>query len=524
VTVSSDPSRVSNALPGPVETLRYRRQFVLGPRYVDRLSFWNRAEVRPGIRVTAHPELPITQAKEGKRSVTLLGFLLDPDRPEASNEGIVLELLRRLAEAPGEEPYESTSGLGGRWVLITDDGERVRLFHDAMGLREVHWVDPAVAGDVWAASQPAPLTELLPLRRDPRAESEYVSSDVYREWSEYRWPADTSVYTGVRRLLPNHALDLLGGRVRRYWPDRPLGSLSLDEGTKASSDLLTGLIQAASRRFPLALATTAGWDTRLMLAGSRAVAPKLHFFTRNRTENPADVTTAPRLVRKLGFVPHLIPLPESMSPEFGAIYRGNVTEAHVFWGRMAEGMSKSWPAGYVSMTGNAAEIVRVRLRMEPGEVLSARLLARLMSTADRFQDRLENIPFVVEAWQRWLDGLGELHGIDPLDLFYWECHSGAFAAPGGTEYDIVYETFTPHDCRRLLTTMLAVDERYREHDHPKLYVTMIRRMWPELLSEPVNQRYEGKWTPVLRALRRVGIRRLVPAGARQRLRRALGVR
>jgi hypothetical protein len=503
------------------EKLLYRRQFVVGPQFAEKFPSWTRVAIRDGVSVTAHPELDVTQARDRERSATLLGFILDPEQPGATNRDIVERLLEELGADPSRSPFGGTYGLGGRWVLIIDDGSRVLLFHDAMGLREVHWADRSAAGGVWAASQPAPLTEFLPLVRDPRAESEFIESSAYKEWAEYYWPADTSPYVGVRRLLPNHVLDLLGGRAQRYWPDRPAGHLSLEEGAEIAADLLRRLISAAARRFPLALATTAGWDTRLILAASRSVADRLYFYTRNRVENPADVTTAPRLVSRLGFSPHLISLPAGMTPEFERIYSRNVTEAHAFWGRMAEGMYAVWPEGYVSMTGNAAEIVRVRLRLDPDESISPRNLARLMSLAIRFQDRLEETPFVVEAWQRWLEGIGDLHGLNLFDLFYWDSYNGSFAATGQTEYDIVHEAFTPFDCRLLLTTMLAVDERYRDHDRPKLYREMIRRLWPEVMKEPVNVAYEGRWTPALRIFRALQLNRLVPQATKTGIRRLL---
>jgi hypothetical protein len=175
----------------------------------------------------------------------------------------------------------------------------------------------------------------------------------------------------------------------------------------------------------------------------------------------------------------------------------------------------------VSVTGNAAEIVRVRLRLEPGQVPSGRSLARLMSLPLRFQDRLEQTPFVVEAWQRWLDDVGDLHGYNLFDIFYWDSYDGSFAATGQTEYDIVHEAFTPLDCRLLLTTMLAVDERYRDHDRPKLYVAMIRRLWPEVLCEPVNQPYEGRWTFLFRGLRALHLNRLASPALKAGIRRVL---
>jgi hypothetical protein len=503
------------------EKLRYRRQFVIGPCHPEGFPSWTRVAIRENLLVTAHPELPVVQSRDGNRSVTLLGYILDSDKPEAGDREILDSLRDPLGDGFSPAWFTQTERLGGRWVLVLDDGKCVRLFQDAMGLREVHWADRSAAGAVWVATQPSILAEFLPLARDSRAEAEFIASSTYQDWPEYRWPGDTSAYAGVRRLLPNHALDPIEGRVERYWPHRPIPKISLEEGADQAAARMKRLIEAAARRFPLALATTAGWDTRLVLAASRAVAPKLFFFTRNRVENPPDVTTAPRLIRRLGFEPHLIPFPQEMSPEFGAVYLRNVSEAHPFWGRMAEGMYAVWPAGHVAMTGNAAEIVRVRIRPEPGEPVTGKWLARRMTTAIRFGDGLESSPFVVDAWTRWLGEMGELYNVELLDLFYWESYSGSFTATGETEYDIVQESFTPYDCRDLITTMLGVEEKYRDHDRPRLYREMIRRLWPDVMCEPVNVTYEGKWTPAIRAFRALQLSRLVPRAAKERIRSLL---
>ena len=153
--------------------------------------------------------------------------------------------------------------------------------------------------------------------------------------------------------------------------------------------------------------------------------------------------------------------------------------------------------------------------------MTARALARWHWLATQFQDRFESNPFILRAWEDWLAGLGTLHDVHVLDLFYWEHYSGNFAAIGETEYGIATEFFTPLDCRRLLVMMLAVEEKHRDHDRPRLYVEMIRRLWPEVLREPVNKPYEGPLTPMLRAFRAAGLNRLIPPRAKSYLRRLL---
>ena len=513
---------MSSASTYPEDVLLFRRQFILGPRFVDSLRGWKRVEIREAIRATVHPDLPVTTASEGRRSLTLLGFLFDPSNPEAGDREIVSKLLRQLTEAsPTHSFVEATYDLGGRWILIADDGAAVRLFHDAMGMRTVFYTDRSRHAESWCASQPGLIAETLGLTPDPEAQAQFVQSSIHREWPEYIWPGDRCLYAEVRHLLPNHLLDLTTGACRRYWPDRSIGRMELAEGAEESSRLLRQLVRAAAHRFPLALATTAGWDTRLILAASRDVVGQMRFFT-HRTANDADVTMAPRLLARFGLTHQMLPVPERMDPEFERIYLRNVTDAHEYWGRLAQGMYGRYPGDRVCVTANAFEITRTRIRLEAGENVTARALARWHWLAENLQERLESNAYVVKAWEDWLAGVGDLHDVHVLDLFYWEHYSGNFAAIGEVEHDIIADFFTPPNCRRLLTTMLAVDDVHRDHDDPRLYVEMIRRLWPELLRVPVNEPYEGPLGPVLRAFRAVRLNRLVPRGAKPYLRRLVG--
>ena len=152
------------------EKLLFRRQFILGTEFLSAPASWNRISVRERIRVTAHPDLPLSQERSDSRSVTLLGFALDPFEPASTDADIVKELLARLAPGAGfGHALERLHDLGGRWVVILDDGREVRLFHDAMGLRQVFYTTAAADSGFWVASQPSLLAEHLALIPDPDA-------------------------------------------------------------------------------------------------------------------------------------------------------------------------------------------------------------------------------------------------------------------------------------------------------------------------------------------------------------------
>jgi hypothetical protein len=83
-------------------------------------------KVGSSICLTVHPDLDAYQAVDGDKSITLLGFMLDPDHPQANSAGVVDELLQKR---PGGDGFlEHTERLGGRWNLIVSDGRETRLY------------------------------------------------------------------------------------------------------------------------------------------------------------------------------------------------------------------------------------------------------------------------------------------------------------------------------------------------------------------------------------------------------------
>ena len=145
----------------PVETLLYANQFILGPRFAENFSSWQRLRAGDAVFLTVHPLLSVCQLSRDNKTLTLLGYILDPERPEAGDCEILDSLINKLS--PCETFFKHTSIFGGRWVLIADDGANIRLFNDAIGLRQVFYTDKDVTGELWCASQPEMIADLLSL-------------------------------------------------------------------------------------------------------------------------------------------------------------------------------------------------------------------------------------------------------------------------------------------------------------------------------------------------------------------------
>jgi hypothetical protein len=501
--------------------LSYRRQFILGPRFVEHiatpsgpvepLAGWQRVAIRPTVCLTVHPDLAVCQVRDGQRSITLLGFILDPTEPQASDREIVGSLLRALTRTASVDRFVAgTDGFGGRWVLIVDDGRDLRLFHDAAGLRQVFYTRRARAGTIWCASDAGVIARILGLSIDPKAEA-FMNSWTSRQ---YWWPGDTSPYTDVRRLLPNHYLDLGTAETERYWPNSNLGTVSLPECTGRVSTSLVGMLRAARNRFPLALTITAGWDSRVALAATRNIDDVFCFTLQywDHTAASDDIRVPARLLPRLGLTHHVFRCPSTMNDAFAEIYRNNVTTAHDVYGIIAEALYASFPGDHVMVKGVVSEVTRCWYQQRVPHATNQTLTPAMLAHAVEMDH-----PFALAALDGWLQGTNRALNVDILDLLFWEQRIGSWQSTAQLEWDIVQDVLTPFNCRALLIDLLSLDTKHRASHSPAIYIELMKTLWPEVLDEPINPSKDrvDMRAVLQRLVAESGVRRFVPSPLRK---------
>ena len=469
-----------------MERVLHRRQFVLGPRAVTRLAGWQQIPLGGELVLTAHPELPVCQARRRDLTLTLLGHALDPADPAATNAALV----ERLADSvpPGgslDVLAPSVNGLAGRWVLVACCARESRLYLDAGGTRQVYHADPGLAAreGTWCASQPGLIAEELGLHVDPEF-LEYLEGRKKAGMRQYWWPGPGSPYAGICLLLPNHDLDLQTGESRRFWPTRARQEVDFEEAVERCASKLQGIVAAAVQRFPIALSLTSGCDSRTILAACRDWMDHVWCYTwtvDSHEGSHRDAEVAERVLRRVGREHHVVRMPSDMQPSFRDVYNKNSLFAHEQWGAWAQGFAEQCPPDHVRFVGSHSDISRGYYSIE-SRVPEGRLTGRTLGEALW----LGSSPVVTRALDRWLDGLKDANGYDLLELLKWEQRAGSWAAMNFTEWDLVQDVVAPFSCHELITTMLQVPSHRRKYPANELHLAMIRRMWPELLEEPIN--------------------------------------
>ncbi|MEK0448819.1 MAG: hypothetical protein RL088_1087 [Verrucomicrobiota bacterium] len=467
-----------------VQRLRFRRQFVLAPRPLEKFADWQQRRVAGKWTIHAHPDLPLAQSRSGTTEVTLIGCCLNPDAPSQTDA----EICQWLAEGTEtiEDLERKTRRLTGRWVVLFCNASGDFLMPDPCAMRLVQYFEHHPDGP-WCFTQPESVKDILQLRINPEAERELFSTPYYLNTVERWLPGSETHYESVKHLSPNHWLDLSTSRPARFWPREKLVPVSEEDGVVKAGALLRGGIEAAIKRFPLALPLTAGWDSRLLLAAAKPFAKDIYYYTlkyNSHRQDACDLSIPARLLAKLGLPHRMIECPAGMADGFARIFHENVTLAAYAHGPIVYGLFREYPQDRVCLKGMCLEIARCFLyKYDYPEHLDGRQLAVIACGAKRVND------YMIRHFAGWLAGAqpaATAAGYEVLDLFQWEQKVSNLVCHVESSFDITYETVALYNNRALLETLLAVPAKSRQHPGYGFYRKLIGHLWPETLSEPIN--------------------------------------
>ena len=414
--------------------------------------------------------------------ILLIGYLIDPAAPAATDEEIVRSIGSRYAGP--SSVVESLRALSGRFVLLVDGPDESYVFHDACGLRPVYY-GPTKAG--------------LTISSDPALQAYFGEIDLaYRPgfWdSAYRkddvepWiPGGVSLVEGIDQLSPNHYLRCATAEAVRHYPDRRLPAAgSVSDVVAEVASILRGSIEAAARRWPLTLPLTAGVDSRTVLAASRDHIAGISVYTLDMESGATpslDTQVAAEITSTIGVPHHVLRPDRSPSADYTEAFIRSTVNPHLerrganIWNTRA-----SFP-GSVILNGNALEVARCFYYpsgTHPAITQPGQLLDLVKGWA--------GIGFVAEQVTSWFasaNGVAHSTGVDILDLFYWEHRMGGWGAQNFMESGIAHEVFPPFNNRALLELLLTVPAEQRHAPDYRLFRLLWQEMWPELLGPPVN--------------------------------------
>lgn len=290
------------------------------------------------------------------------------------------------------------------------------------------------------------------------------------------FPFGLTPYEGVERLIPNHELNLETMEPRRVW--LPKRELTFEDALPKIADRVRANVQAVLNLGSTSLTLTAGYDSRVILAASRGHLDGVRSYT--ILGNAMD----PLGSRRLSSLANL-------NTTFLDATKATESERNAFLERsgrcIAGGVCDYWPTFLKFdadnlLVGSGGEIFRHYWSAPDAPSLDAAKLLSLMG--------FPSLPELVDAAEAWLDPLSDQATGTILDLAYIEQRMGTWSGPE-TVSGCGFPGFTPFNDRQIVDWGLAIPYEQRAND--AVPHEIIRILWPELLSVPIN---EEPWTDV----------------------------
>jgi hypothetical protein len=295
----------------------------------------------------------------------------------------------------------------------------------------------------------------------------------------------------------------------RFYPSNTLQLEDVLEIVEMASVILQGTMTALTARFDVSMALTAGWDSRVLLAASKHVREDVEYFVyRHGTmaDNHPDIQIPSSIATKFG-LRFEVRKPALVVPGwFVSMLSHNVTCARVLpktqmiYHKLITGESR------ININGNGSEICRNFFdkygKQANDDVSSVELAMKI------YGKKVQSA-FAVKELEKWKESFEHtsVERWNILDLLYWEQKMGNWGAQYPAEQDIAIEEISPFNCRQLLEILLSSPKNMRTAPNYLLYEALIRHMWPETLSFPINPLPKGN----LLAYLKEKIHRFIPS-------------
>ena len=369
-----------------------------------------------------------------------------------------------------ENFYQET---GGRYVLILLTQKEEKIFLDPYGSLSA----------VFSTSERTVASTPTLLGNKYEWDQEIISTLNMPE-GDLWFPLGLTPKKRVKRLLPNHCLDLNAWRTVRPWPGNR-SDLTVEEDIDNNISIIISCLKKTmgiiAERYPIQMCLTAGRDTRILLACAREYLSNTHLFTLAEKNETIDMHIASRLANKLGLRHSLIPTKTATDEEMlhwlyltghavgGGIWRIHKTfesfdqQGVVFNGHAAFGVG--WDFGILNEKDLLNETV------SPDSLLRRYHLPRKK--------------MFVNKTDQWLSEVSDHHAVTVMNLWYLEQKLGSWSAPQFYANTISRFGISPFNHRKIYKAMMTLPYEYRSRIEPPNEIC--RRLWPELLELPFNE-------------------------------------
>jgi hypothetical protein len=474
-----------------IERLRYRNQYLLAPESITCPFMHQEHKVDEAYRLYTHIDLQVTACEASGTKMWLLGDLFDYESPQKSNSHILADLIH----SQYHDLLYRLGNFAGRFVLINLNKRGLKLVHDATAARKIYYTKNE--GIDWFSSQPHLLAKVLNLQKTTNPEIlDFYASDVFKS-NHNASIGNITIYDEVKQLMPNHFYNANTSSKIRYWPYCRTKERSLKEAASLCAGMVKGYMESITNRYEVMLPVTAGKDSRTLLAATKNHPEKVFYYVnkeKGKDETFHDIAVPKKLLSDLGLEFNILEYSEEVDEDFKKVYFENNEYA----------CERFLPLIYnyylhfgdkVNLPGNTATAGSEWF-------LGTKFPMTALNLAKKNQ--VERWSFAIDYYEEWLEEVKEAcpnNNINLHDLYYWEERMANWSNQVQQEKDIAQEEINIFNSRELVTQYLSVHSKYLEIHSFKVYIEVIRQLWPELLKYPINKFFKHSLLKVLRKVR-----------------------
>ncbi len=425
------------------------------------------------LHIQAAADVPITRlvGAAGHEAGRLIGWVIADGRLIDSDSTLTL--------AEGETVETLYDRLGGRFILLWRDGDRLRLRMDvAGGMSAIFAPDHGIA-----AATTSLLGAFVSLQRDTEVAGIF-------DFPKNRGflPFGLTASQGVTRLLPNFDLDLARFETRRFWPhpeavdapklDRTAARDLAREAAQIMQRNVHAVLAAGTAERPVTLYLSGGVDSRMVLAAARGRTDHLVSETIGGPES-MDAHVAARLARIAG-IPHRRIAPVPTPPDRIADWLHRTGETLYDPVTDISATAEAHPPPGHALTGTVCDLSKAK-HFETEDIGAPGLdVATLLKRI-----RMPDTPRLSAAAQDWLDSFPAASAAYALDLSKIETIYGCWSSVAGYGHALPRPSLSPFASRRLFDIVFAVPYEYRrDKGFLKDYMNTL---WPDLMALPLNR-------------------------------------
>jgi len=471
--------------------MKLHKQFVLCQASLDLdVINWNATSIQ-NYTLYSDIKIPVTQLKNDSFQLIVLGDVFDYSNYTASNQ----EIINSLLKINPTNFFTQFDSFCGSFIVFIHffETNNFFIFHDATGLRQFFYKKNK-SNQIIAGSQPTVINNFFPSQKNVSENS--ILFYKSKQFSRRKiYVGNQTEFKKIKLLTPNHYLNEGTREVIRFFPSKQLSNQNLHLVVKKSAEIIKNYIKAAHYRYGITIPITAGWESRVLLAASKDIKDLATYFVFqhiNMSDNHQDIKIPKKLSKKLNFKLKIIKNNATKKheiPNINQLISFPRHNYHTHW--LIEEAFK----GTIKANGNVSEIARREwddLNLTNGKSIATVQQYNGLNYAISYYDKwiTKNIPLLKKQKYNY------------SDILYWEENSANWAGKNNAEFRLVSEVFQPFNSRELLCDLLSVDEKYRKKQDSILYRGIIKELWAECLTEPINPSFKKT---VIKILQKIGL-------------------